>query len=560
MDLISAAQGFVLEKFVPFVVLLGLLIFVHELGHFLVAKYFKVRVEVFSLGFGKKIFQFVRGHTTYCISLIPLGGYVKMFGDDPSAEIPPEEEKEAFTRKPVGARIAIILAGPLMNFFFAILLFAVVALVGEKAIGPSVGDVKTSSHAAQVGFLPGDQILSINGKEVKTWDHVSEVIENNINTSLTFDVLRGKEKLSLSASPKETENKDPMKWADVVGEIDGLSPSAAASVIGVDSSFKNVAWSAGLRPLDHVTSVNGQSVRLWRDFSRLIIDNFGNNDVLLEIERLDLSEKKENKKVSINLNLASFRAKETSAASLYQLGIEPPDIYLAHISEGMPAEVSGLQPKDKILSIQGKKITQWDEVIKTVNAYKVDTKPFNFEVLRDGEIKEFSISPRINSFLNQHGQEEHRYQVGIGPGIFRTADRFILNKADGLFAATVKGWDQTIDWTATMCTSFVRLLQNQVSPKNIGSVFSIGQAASETFKAGLSPYLKIMAIISINLFIFNLFPIPLLDGGHLLFYTIEALRGAPVSMKKLEVAQQIGFLLLISLMAFAIFNDISRIW
>src|SRR5688572_19351866 len=126
---------------VPLIILLGLLIFVHELGHFLVAKYYGVRVEVFSLGFGKKIFSHKRGDTEYCISLIPFGGYVKMFGDDPTAEVPAEEKKFAFNHKPVGQRIAVVLAGPLMNFFFAILLFMMITLIGEETIQPVIGDI-----------------------------------------------------------------------------------------------------------------------------------------------------------------------------------------------------------------------------------------------------------------------------------------------------------------------------------------------------------------------------------------------------------------------------------
>ncbi|MCB0363080.1 MAG: site-2 protease family protein, partial [Bdellovibrionales bacterium] len=126
----------------PFLILLGLLIFVHELGHFLVAKWCGVKVEVFSLGFGKKILKYRRGETTYCISMIPLGGYVKMYGDDPTAEIPPEEKARAFLYKPVAQRIAIVLAGPLMNFFFAIPLFMAVGLNGEQVPGPIAGDIE----------------------------------------------------------------------------------------------------------------------------------------------------------------------------------------------------------------------------------------------------------------------------------------------------------------------------------------------------------------------------------------------------------------------------------
>lgn len=149
---------------VPMIVLLGLLIFVHELGHFLVAKYYKVRVEVFSLGFGPKIFKFKRGDTTYAISAIPLGGYVKMFGDDPTADVPDEQKSVSFTHKPVGQRIAVVLAGPLMNFGFAVLIFAVVALIGERTLAPKLGDIDPKSDAYAAGFRSGDVIKKIDGE------------------------------------------------------------------------------------------------------------------------------------------------------------------------------------------------------------------------------------------------------------------------------------------------------------------------------------------------------------------------------------------------------------
>lgn len=153
----------------PFFILLGLLIFVHELGHFLVAKFFGVRVETFSLGFGKKVLSFQRGDTVYCLSAIPLGGYVKMFGDDPSAEVPVDQRSYAFLYKPVMQRVAIVLAGPLMNLFFAIFIFTVIAGLGEEMPGPVVGDVAESTKAFASGFRSGDKITAINNEATPTW-------------------------------------------------------------------------------------------------------------------------------------------------------------------------------------------------------------------------------------------------------------------------------------------------------------------------------------------------------------------------------------------------------
>ncbi|OFZ19377.1 MAG: RIP metalloprotease RseP [Bdellovibrionales bacterium RBG_16_40_8] len=190
MEVIGVAFTKLFSNVGPFFLLLGLLIFIHELGHFLVAIYFGVRVETFSLGFGKKIFSRKLGDTTYCISLIPLGGYVKMYGDDPSADIPEAQKKYSFLHKPVWPRIAIVLAGPLMNLFFAIFIFAAINMIGEDMSSSQLGDVEISSAAYASGFRSGDKILKINEAPVHLWQDVKLKVEDNSGNSLKFEVLR----------------------------------------------------------------------------------------------------------------------------------------------------------------------------------------------------------------------------------------------------------------------------------------------------------------------------------------------------------------------------------
>ncbi|MCB0412570.1 MAG: RIP metalloprotease RseP, partial [Bdellovibrionales bacterium] len=219
----------------PFFILLGLLIFVHELGHFAVAKFFGVRVETFSMGFGKKIFQFKRGDTTYCISLIPLGGYVKMYGDDPTAEVPEGEKKYSFLHKPIYQRFAIVLAGPLMNLFFAGVLFSGIALVGQEVPSTQLGDVLPTSIAAEAGFQSGDTIQSINGDAVETWLQVQTKIQNAINQPLAFKVKRADsgELAEITSTPRPGENPNILSVDGLVGEIPGLTLESRASLIGV---------------------------------------------------------------------------------------------------------------------------------------------------------------------------------------------------------------------------------------------------------------------------------------------------------------------------------------
>ncbi len=252
------------------IILLGLLIFVHELGHFLVAKYFKVRVEVFSLGFGKKLLSFRRGDTEYCIAAIPLGGYVKMFGDDPSAEISEVDRQGSFLHKPVGQRIAVVLAGPLMNLLFAFILYSAIAMMGEKAIFPGLGDIDSKSMAAAAGFQSGDTVLEIvkaDGKVVMplTWTEFEKPIQDSPEQKLSFKVQRASGEVAiLEATPKFVPNPFILGWKREVGGIDGLSFISRASSIAVISS-ESAAAKAGLKTGDTITKIGDTPIRRWRE-------------------------------------------------------------------------------------------------------------------------------------------------------------------------------------------------------------------------------------------------------------------------------------------------------
>ncbi|PIS11879.1 MAG: RIP metalloprotease RseP [Bdellovibrio sp. CG10_big_fil_rev_8_21_14_0_10_47_8] len=550
MDLLLSYLHSGVSAVVPFIVLLGLLIFVHELGHFLVAKFFGVRVEIFSLGFGKKILKYKRGDTTYCISLIPLGGYVKMFGDDITAQIPEEEKKYSFTHKPVAQRIGVVLAGPLMNFFFAVFVLFIVAMIGEQVKSPVVGDIAPASVAYQSGFRSGDKILKADGKTISTWDQFVELLTEKNNSPISVLVQRqnSDQEAKLEAVPHLISNPNLLSLQESIGDIDGLSTNSKATVVGVKP--QSVAAQAGLRTGDFIKSIAGRPVRYFRDLDNIFVSLQG-QPISLDIERY--------KEGNENPETFQLQIPGRSFASIQALGLESADLYLAKIVDNSPAKTAGLKEGDRIIQVNEVVPTRWEDVLNTVKSFS-GTGTIHIQVERDGQPLSFEISPTMSSFMNVQGAEEKRYTVGIVPWAIPAPPEIGLLKADNVFAGLQRGFKKTVDVSVMTVVSFLRLVQNKISPKNIGGVIAIGQAASETFKSGLSQYLQMMAFISINLFILNLLPIPVLDGGHLLFYTIEALRGAPLSMRKMEIAQQIGLVLLMSLMVFSLFNDVTRVF
>lgn len=560
MDLILnfVQQG--VSFIVPLVILLGLLIFVHELGHFLVAVYNGVRVEVFSLGFGKKIFSYKRGYTEYCISIIPFGGYVKMFGDDPTGKVDEAERQHSFVHKRVGQRIAVVLAGPLMNFFFAILLFFVIALVGEDFIRPIVGDLSEKSAAYSSGLRAGDTIISVNGESVKTWDRVQKIVEENANRSLKLEVQRFQTNQVETIEAKATQgpNKNILSTKALIGEIEGLANLAKAAAIGV-SGPQTLAAKSGLQSLDQIIAINGTPTPRWVDFLYVLSSEIKKPSLRIDIERTRVGEKKP-ESLSITFDTTQIDSSKEISSLVAEIGIESSEYYLASVVPDSSAAAAGLQRGDRILKINEQVILEWSDLVNSVKSFVPEKGPLKVEFRRDGKVAEVQVTPKVISQPGPTGHDEKSYAMGVVTALSYAPAITAQIKTTNIAEAAKIGFVDTLHWTQTTVLSFVRLIQNKVSAKSIGGPIMIGQLASKTFQVGISPFLKIMAIISINLFVLNLLPIPVLDGGHLVFFTIEAIKGSPLSLRKMEIAQQIGLALLMGLMVFAIFNDVSRLF
>lgn len=543
----------------PFLILLGLLIFVHELGHFLVAKWCGVKVEVFSLGFGKKILKYRRGETTYCISMIPLGGYVKMYGDDPTAEIPPEEKARAFLYKPVAQRIAIVLAGPLMNFFFAIPLFMAVGLNGEQVPGPIAGDIEPDSVAYGAGFRSGDRILSVNGEETVYWNQIIEKIENSADRELDFKVLHygSSEPAEIKATPRWVANTNILSLDTHVARIEGLETRGLSTMIGVISP-QSIAAQVGFKSFDLITEINGEKISGFWELEPRFESLKDQDKVTVNLEAYSEKGRGETRTVTIDNFNTIFLTQNETQGILEKLGIESSKLYLLKVKEDSPAALAGLRDGDRILALNDLPIEKWEQVLNTVKEFKAEDKIIQFKVRRNDQIVDLDIAPEMTKIMNRQQKEENRFAVGIYPALLETPGEPVLFRVKSPADALRYGFDKSIEWTKAIAVSFVRILTAQVSHKNIGGVITIGRVASQSFEIGISAFLRMMAIISINLFLINLLPVPILDGGHLVFFTIEALRGAPLSMRKMEIAQQVGLILLISLMVLSLFNDITN--
>lgn len=532
----------------PFILLISLTVFVHELGHFMVAKYFGVRVEVFSIGIGKKIWKRRFGETEYALSLFPVGGYVKMFGDELGAEMEASQKPYSFVHKPVLQRIGVVVAGPMMNLLFAILLFFLIALGGEDQKAPILGDISDATQAFQSGFRSGDTILSVEDQSIKSWAEVQSILDHSIGKEISIKVSHreGPEEL-LKIVPQSMPDNGLLSLSKTMGSLPGLTNLASGPGIGI-ASQTSWAYKNGFRTGDFISKINGKEVKYWREAEDKIIKS--PVPFKVTIIRESSNEKFEPTDLEIT--------QKPEGTNFTSLGIEKGEIFLAKVMPGTPAETAGLKAGDKLIEIQGKAITEWETVQNTVKNFKRDDDAIQFKIERAGETKTFSVSPVMTSTTSAQGLREDRFTVGIVPWLFPSIPEMTSVKYGFSIGALKRGFERTWEVSAMTLLSFVKLFKAEISPKNISGIISIGQAASETFKMGWGQFFSMMGVISINLFILNLLPIPVLDGGHMVFYTIELIKGSPLSLRKIELAQRFGVVVLMSLMVFALFNDFSR--
>ena len=548
-EIFSSVWG-VISSLFPFIVLLGVLVFIHELGHFMVARLCKVRVEVFSLGFGKKLLKWKKGDTIYCLSLFPLGGYVKMFGHEYGKEIAKKDQPVSFLHKKLWERTAIVLAGPLMNFFLAIFIFAVLSMTsGDKKTHPVIGELEPFSPIAQAGLKEGDKIIAINKQPVKSISEVRKLIFNNPNTALNIKVeTLGKTHTKTVSS---TKKPTPGKWGflEEGGVIESLKFSLPAPTIGVIYP-QSPAGKAGFKTFDKVLSVNGKKINNRKELFHLL--NRPSSSKLpwkIEVER-----KKEIKLLSLtpprNYKLDPH---------IEKLGLARTDLFIADLKEGGAAEKAGLKRGDFLFKLNGVRLSSWKVLVEKIRSFDETKGPLEIEVKREGEIKIFCVAPQMKKQIVEGGIEKKYYMLGIITKPYRVpAGSTYTEKTKNPFKALKVGLHNTFHWCAVVAVYIKKIISGEVSRRTLGGAISIGRVAYDSYSYGLEYFFKIMAILSVQLFLLNILPIPVFDGGHLLFYAIEFFNGAPISMKKMVIAHQIGFLFLLFLLIFTTFNDLHN--
>ena len=543
---------FILSKLAfvgPFFLLLGVLVFVHEWGHFIAARICGVTVETFSIGFGPKIFQFKWGDTTYALSAIPLGGYVKMYGDGTEENIPDEKQASSFIHQNVWEKIAIVSAGPLVNLVFAFFVFILMGWSGVPITKTVLGDIVKDSTAYQSGLRYGDEVVAVNGAAISNAEEFTKELSMSPELKARLEIKRGEETFTSLIPLIEEENPNPLLQMEMIKKVDGLSLLRASNLVGLDYQSELVQ-KHNTKQVEKIVQINGVETPDLHTIEKTLA-------TIAITEPLNVSLETPDSKDSKTYLLSS--SEDTDGFwSLASVGIKKSELFIGNVQRGSPAYKAGLKPNDQILKINGQTIIEWGQLLEGVkNTPKDET--VTFTIARPEGSQDIVMTPNQTEILKPNGQIEYRPTVGIMPSLEYLPPPQEFVSVSGFGGLIAYGAEQSMKWTNITIQGFKKLLFGEVSHKSLSGVIAIGKVAKDSLDVGWTYFLQIMAIISINLFLLNLLPVPVLDGGHLLFYFIEVIKGSPVSMTTRLIGQQIGVVVILSLVAYTIFNDLTRI-
>jgi len=449
-----------LHTVVSFIVALGVLIVVHEYGHYLAARLCNVRVLRFSVGFGKPLFARRLGadRTEWVVAAIPFGGYVKML-DEREEKVAPEEAHRAFNRQSVWRRIVIVAAGPVFNFLFAIALYTGLYMHGLPEARPVLAAPAAGTLAKSAGFVAGDTVRSIEGSPIATWQ------------DLRWRVLQG------------ALQREALRF-EVIGTRGDIA--------------------------EHV------------------------------------------------LDLRAFASEDVESDALEKMGLRlyrpPLDPVIGRVVAGGAGERAGLRAGDRVLRADGARVATWEQLVQAVR--ERPSAVLRLEIEREGTTLRVDVVP---DSIAENGSRIGR--IGAAPHIpAEDSDRIVVRVSYGALESVGKAAVKTWDISAFSLRMLGKMLVGEVSWKHLSGPVTIADYAGQSAQMGWLSYATFLALISISLGVLNLLPIPLLDGGYLMYYLAELVKGSPVSERVMELGQRVGLALLLVMMAFAFYNDLNRLF
>ncbi len=546
----------VLLSLFGFVLMLGVLIFVHELGHFLAAKWFGVRVEVFSLGFGSHLLRFRWGETVYQVCWLPLGGYVRMFGEHEPMKGPKEIIARSFSNKPLYQRSLIVLAGPIANLVvLPLAAFGVLYGVQKSEMSTVIGTVVPGSPAEKAGLRAGDRIVEVEGHKTRYFRHLLGTIGQSPDRQVRLQLDREGKKVGVVITPQRHTYRDALGVEKVRGLI-GITADYRLPEVGI-ADPRSPAYRAGLRTGDRIVSVNGVAVKRWDDLIREVRKKPAgpHRYVYKRPLRYEGTEVRFQGYLPEREGVVLPLRRQVGAKTIYEDGIQSSELFLRDILAGSPLAAAGLQAGDRLVSIAGKALKIQSDLAMLPRPKEAGQDEVVFE--RDGQIVRRQFKLFAMTWTDPLKQKHKRVILGHLLHQPYAAGEEISIDSRWRYAAS-RAWEDTWEIAGLLVGVLQKMFAREISTDTIGGPILIFQIAQDAVKSGWEVFLRHMALISINLGVLNLLPIPILDGGHLFFFAIEAIIRRPIPARLKEFALLIGLILLMVLMFLGFRNDILR--
>jgi regulator of sigma E protease len=543
---------------VGFLIILCPLVIFHEFGHYIFARFFGVKAEIFSVGFGPKLWSRKMGETELRVSAVPLGGYVKLLGEDRDAPLSEPEARRALHRQAPWKRFFIFFAGPFFNFILAIAIFMAVMAIGEPETANVIGRVVHGSIAEKAGFQSGDRVLEVQHKPVRRFEDILSVVSESPGKPVDLLVrhVDGKTQ-DIAVTPSSEHGFSIYGEATDVGEIDGMMPYARGNTAGV-SDPASAAARAGIGTGDVIVEFAHQPVKDWEAIDRLYQLAPAGSQVEVKFLKNGADESAAKRTATL------MKPEKAAGADSLQdtgsaWGLYSSELFVDKAVAKSPAEAAGIQKGDRLVGVGSVTVTSFmqlrDEVQK--NGEKIGHIPLRWE--RNGKQIALDIVPTQTQTKDPEMKSVTQYTVGVVPMLVMAEPETVVDRIWNPATLLWKGTERVVTFTWRNLVSIGKMFTGEVSVGTLGGPILIGKIAGESLAHGLVSFLSTMAILSIGLGVLNLFPVPVLDGGHIVLLAIESVRGRPLTLRQMEIVQGVGLFLILALMGVVLKNDIARL-
>lgn len=542
---------------VYFLVLVGVLVVIHEFGHFLAAKLLDFKVLRFSVGFGRPLLRVRVGETDYQIAILPLGGYVRILGEDAGDDIPDSERRRAFNYKPLWQRLIVVFAGPAANLLLPVFIYFVFFAGHTQLPAAVIGDILEEGPAARASIQPGDRVLAVNGTNVRYWEELESAVQNNISTELRLLLERGDRQFEKYIVPVEQTVRQRDGQARRQGFI-GVTQAPFLPLVGVIDPASPAA-EALLATGDLIVSVDGEPVRNWTELTPKL-DRSARRTNLVYLRGEPVPGIPRVKLLTARFaDLVPETHFEDNGRRSFYTGLEPAEMFVAQVDPGSPADIAGLRPGDLITALDDEPVSHWMILDQRLQSRPDHTWKVSWQRAVDGEVTNMSanLTQVRRKQFDEYGHTVQRLVFGAYSDFQRGQGE--LAPIHGRFRYAIsRAISRTGETIGAMVSGFVSILAGRAPRDSVGGPLMMYRVASVSGHKGWDSFLLMLALISVNLGLINLLPIPVLDGGHLLMFVAEAVSRKPISLETRVRVQYVGLVLVGIITILALRNDVVR--